>query len=206
MADTDDVARALVRLAPRFHRWAVAALQASRSDQDPSLRQLAVLAAVRDGVTSPAMIARRLRVTRPAVTGLLDRLEQRGLLRRDPDPADRRRQRVALTVAGAEAGRATQRFLADEVAAQLAAASPEELAAAERTLRLLTAVVARLEAATPVAGDTDAPLDGPEPDPAAPAGRTAIAAGTPPHATPQRRNPDPAPVRSARGRTGRVDT
>ena len=78
MADTDDVARALVRLAPRFHRWAVAALQASRSDQDPSLRQLAVLAAVRDGVTSPAMIARRLRVTRPAVTGLLARLEQRG--------------------------------------------------------------------------------------------------------------------------------
>lgn len=165
MPDPDDVAHDLVKVMPRFYRWAVAALQANRSDQDPSLRQLAVIAAVRDGVSSPALIARRLRVNRPAVTGLLDRLEQRGLVRREPDPADRRRQRVVLTPAGAAAGQATQRFLAEEVAARLSGASPEELAAAEQTLRLLSGLVARLEAATPVASGTDAAWDDPEPEP-----------------------------------------
>ena len=74
-----------------------------------ALRQLAVLYAVQDGVTSPVLIARRLRVNRAVVTGLLDRLEQRGLVRREPDPTDRRRQRIVLTDAGIAASEATSR-------------------------------------------------------------------------------------------------
>ena len=86
-----DLARHLLEVTTRLHRWAATAVQANRTDQDPSLRQLAVLFALRDGVSSPVLIARRLRVNRAVVTGLLDRMEQRGLLRREADPEDRRR-------------------------------------------------------------------------------------------------------------------
>src|SRR5690348_11036798 len=85
---TEDLARHLLEVTTRLHRWAATAVQASRSEQDPSLRQLAVLFALRDGVTSPVLIARRLRVNRAVVTGLLDRMEQRGLVRREADPGD----------------------------------------------------------------------------------------------------------------------
>ncbi len=51
---------------------------------------------------SPAMteLAALLGVERASVTGLVDRAERRGLVRRTPDPADRRASRVHLTDQG----------------------------------------------------------------------------------------------------------
>lgn len=147
---TEDLARHLLEVTTRLHRWAATAVQASRSEQDPSLRQLAVLFALRDGVTSPVLIARRLRVNRAVVTGLLDRMEQRGLVRREADPGDRRRQRIVMTPAGAAASAAITQGLVTELTAQLDLASPEDMAAAERTLALLAQTITALEATTPV--------------------------------------------------------
>jgi DNA-binding MarR family transcriptional regulator len=45
-------------------------------------------------------LADRLDINRSHLVGYLDHLEQRGLVARDRDPDDRRRQRVALTAAG----------------------------------------------------------------------------------------------------------
>jgi DNA-binding MarR family transcriptional regulator len=56
---------------------------------------------------------------------ILDRLEARGLLRRTPDPADRRNKVVALTSAGRDllaACRASIRALEDDLLAELAPA------------------------------------------------------------------------------------
>lgn len=146
---TEDLARHLLEVTTRLHRWAATAVQANRTDQDPSLRQLAVLFALRDGVTSPVLIARRLRVNRAVVTGLLDRMEQRGLVRREADPEDRRRQRIVMTPAGATASAAITQGLINELTAQLDLASAEDLAAAERTLALLATAITALEATTP---------------------------------------------------------
>src|SRR5262245_23421334 len=140
----ETLANELLHLMPRFHRWAVAAVQTNRRNQDPSLRQLAVLYAVRDGVTSPVHIARRLRVNRAVVTGLLDRLEQRGLVKRATDPTDRRRQRIVLTAAGVAAQQATERALVGALAGQLSEVSVDDIDAAERTVGLLNDVVAAL--------------------------------------------------------------
>jgi DNA-binding MarR family transcriptional regulator len=147
---TEKLARDLLEVTTRLHRWAATAVEAARSDQDPSLRQLAVLFALRDGVTSPVLIARRLRVNRAVVTGLLDRMEQRGLVRREADPGDRRRQRIVMTPAGAAASESISRALISELSAQLDRASNEDIVAAQRTLTMLAQALASLEATTPV--------------------------------------------------------
>ncbi|MFT4037664.1 MAG: MarR family transcriptional regulator [Thermomicrobiales bacterium] len=151
-ATTLEIAREALDISARLHRWAATAVQTNRSEQDPSLRQLGVLFAVRDGVSSPVAIARRLRVNRAVVTGLLDRLEQRELVRREPDPEDRRRQRVVMTPAGQAACQSIGTGLAGELAACLPLASPQDLAGAARTLAQLAQAVAALEAQTPPPG------------------------------------------------------
>ncbi|GGR88176.1 MarR family winged helix-turn-helix transcriptional regulator [Deinococcus sedimenti] len=52
-----------------------------------------------EGLT-PGELAALLAVSPASVTGSLDRLETRGLLRRAPDPQDRRAQRIHLTDPG----------------------------------------------------------------------------------------------------------
>ncbi|MFW8628493.1 MarR family winged helix-turn-helix transcriptional regulator [Deinococcus sp. ME38] len=52
------------------------------------------------GGLSPGELATLLAVSPASVTGSLDRLETRGLLRRTPDAQDRRAQRIHLTEAG----------------------------------------------------------------------------------------------------------
>ena len=60
---------------------------------------LNILAAMPDGI-SQRELGDRLVVDRSNVTGLLDRLEKIGWVRRTDDPADRRVYRVVLTPAG----------------------------------------------------------------------------------------------------------
>jgi DNA-binding MarR family transcriptional regulator len=93
-------------------------------------RQVAVLIAVDDRVPlSQQEVARRLGVDRTTMVDLVDELEAKGLVQRRQDPADRRRNVVALTPAGTSAldgaSRATRdaerRFLAELSGAQAAA-------------------------------------------------------------------------------------
>jgi MarR family transcriptional regulator, organic hydroperoxide resistance regulator len=79
----------------------------------------------RDGLSQTELIG-RLGVEPPTVTGTVQRLERDGLLRREPDPANRRVSRVYLT----DAGRALEQPIEDawiEIERQLIAElSPEE--------------------------------------------------------------------------------
>ncbi|MGK5443403.1 MarR family winged helix-turn-helix transcriptional regulator [Micromonospora sp. URMC 105] len=83
-----------------------------------------VLAALRRSgepyTLAPKELTAALMLTSGGMTGRLDRLERAGLVRREPDPADRRGLRVTLTDAGrraveeaAEAGLAVQRRILD---------------------------------------------------------------------------------------------
>lgn len=57
---------------------------------------------------SPKPLARALAVTAPQLTQLLDRLQQRGLLTRQPNPLDGRSQHIVLTPAGRELSQAAE--------------------------------------------------------------------------------------------------
>ena len=56
--------------------------------------------------TSQTALTAQMSLSKQAVQQLLDQLEAQGLVRREPDPADRRAKRVVLTGSGAEAAAA----------------------------------------------------------------------------------------------------
>ena len=65
-------------------------------------QQAQLLTSVAPGALTHGELAIRLHCDKTNVTGLVDRLERRALVRRRPDPADRRVAQVSLTDDGAE--------------------------------------------------------------------------------------------------------
>ncbi len=85
----------------------------------------------------PAQLARAFQVGKPTMTNTLQRLEERGFIRLDPDPEDARAKRVMLTEAGRERRQAAVRWVAEDlapVAAQMGVA-PEAALPALMALR-----------------------------------------------------------------------
>ncbi|MBS7790334.1 MarR family transcriptional regulator [Roseococcus sp. SDR] len=64
----------------------------------------------------PAQLARAFQVGKPTMTHTLQRLEERGFIRLDPDPADARGKRVMLTEAGRARRDAAVRWINDDLA------------------------------------------------------------------------------------------
>ena len=70
---------------------------------DLSPQQLKMLRALAPGVELPMnALAEQLHCDASNITGIVDRLEERALIERRPDPADRRVRRLAITAKGAE--------------------------------------------------------------------------------------------------------
>jgi long-chain acyl-CoA synthetase len=67
---------------------------------DLTLAQYRVLGVLGDGCEAASRLADKLSVSRPSLTGVVDGLVARGLVRRDPGQCDRRRIDVGLTEAG----------------------------------------------------------------------------------------------------------
>lgn len=67
---------------------------------DLTLSQYRVLAILGDGCEAASALAEKLAVSRPSVTGVVDGLVARGLVRRDHIAGDRRRIDIGLTDAG----------------------------------------------------------------------------------------------------------
>jgi long-chain acyl-CoA synthetase len=67
-----------------------------------TLAQYRVLAILGDGCEAASVLAKKLAVSRPSVTGVVDGLVARGLVRREHTEDDRRRIDVGLTDAGRE--------------------------------------------------------------------------------------------------------
>lgn len=101
-----------------------------------------LLDAARAGtVVTPGRLGEALRLNSAGTTGLIDRLERLGLIRRERDPADRRRVRLLVEDQAMELGQAFfGRLIADLVAA-MGRFDAGELATARRFLLAMTEVV-----------------------------------------------------------------
>lgn len=100
--------------------------------------------AVLDGAgqpLSPTAIAERLIVTTASITSLVDTLERRGLVERQPDPTDRRRLLIVITQDGKAI---VDQFLPEVVALQTAAMATLTEAQRRQFLELLTTLGANL--------------------------------------------------------------
>lgn len=89
----------------------------------------------RTGPRNAADLAAVVGLDRSGVSRHASRLEAAGLLRREPDPADRRSVLLVLTDAGAAAVAEMRRRFAERVAASLEAWPPGEAEAFARGLR-----------------------------------------------------------------------
>lgn len=98
---------------------------------------LHVFDAGRDGIRMTDL-ARAVVLTKAGLTSLVDRLEQRSLARRTPDPADRRAVRVRLTAEGERLFRAAGRLHVGGIHERFSAHVSEEEA------RVLAEVFGRL--------------------------------------------------------------
>jgi DNA-binding MarR family transcriptional regulator len=87
--------------------------------------QAKVLGLLRRGPLPMRQIAQTLSCEPSNITGIVDRLEARGLVERQPDPEDRRVKRVAATETGSAATRELRASL-NFAREPLAALSPEE--------------------------------------------------------------------------------
>jgi long-chain acyl-CoA synthetase len=85
-------ARAVARLAKQ--------VEVAIGPLDLSLPQYRVLALLGEGSTASSVLARRLAVSPPSVTAVVDGLVARGLVERRADPEDRRRLTLLLTREG----------------------------------------------------------------------------------------------------------
>jgi DNA-binding MarR family transcriptional regulator len=98
---------------------------------DIEMWDYAVLGGLEPGAApTQAQLAAAVGRDKTRLIPILDRLESRGLLRRDPDPADRRNRVVTLTAAGRDllaACRASIRQLENELLADLEPAEQEAL-------------------------------------------------------------------------------
>jgi DNA-binding MarR family transcriptional regulator len=98
-----------------------------------------LLAALEEfGPASQAALGRRTGIDRSDVVAALNELADRGLIKRSPDPDDRRRNIVTITPAGTEQLRALDPILAGIQEKLLAPLSPAERT---RFIRLLTRVL-----------------------------------------------------------------
>jgi DNA-binding MarR family transcriptional regulator len=110
------------------------------AEHDLSLTQLRVLAILRDRQPQMTGLAGYLGLDRSTMTGLVDRAEKRGLLRRTPNLADGRAVDVALTATGAALTEQLYERVARSLQPMTAGLAPSEQ---RRLQQLLTQLVSR---------------------------------------------------------------
>lgn len=82
-------------------------------------------------------------VTQPAMTGLVGRLLEQGLLTRNPDPDDRRSARIAITPAGRELLAQRRRARAEALAALIDTLDDDDRAVLAAAVPALTRLATR---------------------------------------------------------------
>jgi DNA-binding MarR family transcriptional regulator len=143
-AQLDEIAEALPQRASTLLR-----LFLSRTTVPVSRTEAGVLQALTERAMRITELARQEGVTQPAITLLVNRLAERGLVTREADPSDRRVVLVAVTSAGRELFgqlRAQYRALLHEEMASLHDTEVDTLA---RSIEILDELIERLKERDP---------------------------------------------------------
>ena len=91
----------IIRLVSRLRVVLIDAMDRDLAKFDISAPQFIVLASLADReADSPSSLCKTISYDAGAMTRMIDRLEQKGLIRRVPHPEDRRATNLELTVAG----------------------------------------------------------------------------------------------------------
>ncbi|MFJ3217724.1 MarR family winged helix-turn-helix transcriptional regulator [Kitasatospora sp. NPDC086801] len=93
-------------------------------------------------VVTPGRLGEALRLNSAGTTGLVDRLERLGLIRRERDPQDRRKVRLVVEERAMELGEGFFGGLIGDLVSAMGRFDPVELATARRFLEAMAGVVA----------------------------------------------------------------
>jgi DNA-binding MarR family transcriptional regulator len=111
------------------------------ADLDVTASEINTLANLADGRSRNVReLAEDTGTRATTLTGVLDRLEQRGYLTRELDPADRRSFRITLTAPGRAAARKVRAAVTDLEAGALAGLSARQLAGYQAVVSALQEV------------------------------------------------------------------
>ncbi|HEX7351308.1 MarR family winged helix-turn-helix transcriptional regulator [Brachybacterium sp.] len=117
-------------------------LAARRSEVGVGTVSWRVVATIeRHGPLRLSEIADRERVSRPTATTVIKRLEEEGLVAREPDPTDSRSSLISTTAQGSAQLTGWREQLAGGVGGLLEHLPPGDIAALERAARILSALV-----------------------------------------------------------------
>jgi DNA-binding MarR family transcriptional regulator len=117
----------------------MAVLTKAAADADLSLTQFRVMAILRDRRMRMSDLAEYLGLEKSTLSGLVDRAEKRGLLKREPNPQDGRAIDVLLAPAGVALAREVAPAVTTALAPLTAALTPAERRRLEELLaRMLT--------------------------------------------------------------------
>lgn len=109
-----------------------------RVDQSVTLTQLSAMATLyKRGAMSAGDLAACEKVQPPSMTKVLANLEERGLVRREPSPADRRQAIIAITQAGEDLLDSERRSRDAWLSRRLATLTPDERALLLRVVPIL---------------------------------------------------------------------
>jgi len=109
-----------------------------RVDQSVTLTQLSAMATLyKRGAMSAGDLAACEKVQPPSMTKVLANLEERGLVRREPSPADRRQAIIAITPAGEDLLDSERRSRDAWLSRRLATLTPDERALLVRVVPIL---------------------------------------------------------------------
>jgi DNA-binding MarR family transcriptional regulator len=157
MASRTDTAAATHQSLVLISHLARIAQRGSETALDPSglrPRHLVALNVLRDhGATTQGALGEALRLDPSNLVGLLNELEQRGLLERRRDPGDRRRHIVELSAAGRQALLRAERALVSVQDDVLGALDEDERAALHALLLRAAGGQFPADACAEVAGD-----------------------------------------------------
>lgn len=151
MVHRSDETRLIFSAITHYRRWIGSLIPEIVPDVDVSYQQLNVLYLVRVENASMAEMARILGVAPTVITGLVDRLEARGLIRREPFPSDRRRIQLVVTERGREISEQVEQAVADRIEDQVRQLSASDQRLLRQGLELFEELTIALERSAPSA-------------------------------------------------------